>query len=67
MMYLFEICPWCSHKGRHECPVLWPMVLSDDGMKMQCEFCNRSWKLPESESVLELARRQMEKRCDKRL
>ncbi len=57
-MFLFEICPWCSQKGRRECLVLWPMILSDDDKEMHCEFCNRNWKLRESAALLELARQQ---------
>jgi len=57
-MFLFEICPWCSQKGRRDCPVLFPMVLSDDDKKMHCDFCDRSWKLHQSEALLELARQQ---------
>jgi hypothetical protein len=62
---LFEICPWCSQKGRKQCPVLKPMVLCGFGKEMQCDVCNRSWKLPQSEELLELARRQRENRYDK--
>lgn len=61
-MLLFEICPWCSQKGRRECPVLWPMILSDDDKKMHCEFCHRSWKLRDSEALLELARQKRRQR-----
>jgi hypothetical protein len=61
-MFLFEICPFCSQRGVELCPVLWPMVLSGDDKEMQCEFCNRSWKLRQSEALLELARQQRAKK-----
>ena len=55
-MLCFEVCPRCSqiHKLFHE--NMRPMVLSDDETKMQCDVCGHSFKLPDCEPIVELAR-----------
>lgn len=60
-MRVFEICPWCAGRGNALYEGLQPMVLSGDDKEMQCDVCNRSWKLHQSEALLELARQQREK------
>jgi len=57
-MKLFEICPFCSQRRAALLEDLKPMVLSGDDKEMQCDTCNRSWKLRQSEALLELARQQ---------
>ncbi len=57
-MKLFEICPLCSQRRALLLEDLKPMVLSGDDKEMQCDVCNRSWKLHQSEALLELARQQ---------
>jgi len=66
MLLSFEMCPWCCHV--HKLPLEWlrPMVLSGDDFKMQCDVCNHSFKLPDCESIWELARHQRDVRYDSR-
>lgn len=54
----FEICPYCSHKLKLEPYQLKPMVLSDCDGYMQCDVCNYRSKLPDCESLREVARQQ---------
>lgn len=61
-MFMFETCPWCSQAGRQEPIHMRPMVLSDDDSEMQCFACNRSFRLPDCDSIVDLARQQREKR-----
>lgn len=56
-MRVFEICPWCSQRGNELYEDLKPMVLSGDDKEMQCNVCKRSWKLPDSEALLESAKK----------
>ena len=60
----FEMCPRCC--GLHRLPTerLKPMVLSGDDREMQCDVCNHSFKLPDCESIRELARHQRDVRYD---
>jgi len=61
-MLLFEICPYCSQRCSALIEDLKPMVLSGDYQEMQCDVCNHSFKLHQSEKFLEVARRQREQR-----
>lgn len=63
-MQVFETCPWCSGRGNVLYEDLKPMVLSDDDKEMQCNVCNRSWKLHQVEILLEMARQQRIKRYE---
>ncbi len=61
-MMLFEICPNCNMNqpitkyGKQR--ELKPMVLSGDDREMQCDVCNKSFKLPDCQAVKETARKQ---------
>jgi len=61
-MRCFETCVRCCHLHRLEPDRLKPMVLSGDDLKMQCSVCDHSLKLPDSEAVREMARRQRAER-----
>ena len=61
-MRLFEYCPFCSQVWQQEIERAKPMVLSGDDKEMQCDVCNRGWKLHQSEALLELARQQRHKK-----
>lgn len=63
-MRVFEICPWCTGRGNALYEDLQPMVLSGDDKEMQCNVCGRSWKLHQSETLLELARQQRVRRYE---
>jgi hypothetical protein len=62
---LFEICPFCFQRRAALLEDLKSMVLSGDDKEMQCDVCNNSFKLHQTEELLELARRQREKRYAK--
>lgn len=57
-MMLFEMCSFCNAYRRD----MKPMILSGDDKEMQCDVCNESFKLPDCETVRELARQQRGKR-----
>jgi len=69
-MMNFETCPLCSQNRSFSIDQLKPMILSGDDKEMQCDLCNnvdsigivRSFKLPDCEIIVELARHQREKR-----
>ena len=61
-MLCFEMCPRCCHVHQLSPERLKPMVLSGDDKEMQCDVCNHSFKLPDSESVIEMARQQRAER-----
>lgn len=61
-MMAFEMCIYCLHISRLEPEQMKPMVLSGDDKEMQCDVCNKSFKLPDCEGVVELAGQQREKR-----
>ena len=63
-MRAFEMCPWCAGRGDALYEDLKPMVLSGDDKEMQCDVCNRSWKLHQTEALLELARQQRMQRYE---
>lgn len=56
----FEMCRICSQKHGLTPEQMKPMVLSGDDKEMQCSVCGNSFKLPDSETVREMARRQRE-------
>lgn len=58
----FEMCPNCSHNKMLSPEQMKPMVLSGCGTEMQCDICNHSFKLPDSEVVREMARCQRRQR-----
>jgi hypothetical protein len=60
----FETCPRCSQFFQIDDCKLKPMTLSGDDKSMQCSVCDKTFKLPDSESVREMARRQREARYD---
>lgn len=51
-----EMCPLCSQGLRPTSDRMKPMVLSGDDKEMQCDICNHSFKLPESETLRRVAR-----------
>jgi hypothetical protein len=59
------MCPICSWVYGLLPEQLKPMVLSGDDKSMQCGVCNRSFKLPDCEVIVEMARHQRDKRYDK--
>jgi len=61
-MLAFEMCPRCTNIHKLSPERLKPMVLSGDDQKMQCDVCNHSFKLPDCESLRELARQQRGRR-----
>jgi len=65
-MMNFETCPRCSQIHKLPPERMKPMVLSGDDMEMQCDVCNNSFKLPNCESIRELARHQRDVRYDSR-
>lgn len=61
-MFCFEICIRCSQFYLLLPEQMKPMVLSGDDKEMQCDVCNRSFKLPDCDAVIEIARYQRSKR-----
>lgn len=59
-MMNFEICPHCCYIYKLSPKQLKPMVLCGRNKKMQCDVCNHSFKLPDCEAIVELARHQRE-------
>ncbi len=60
MPELFETCPFCSQRRQLELDQLKSMVLCGKDESMQCEVCNNSFKLPDSELIKGVARHQRE-------
>lgn len=54
------MCPQCTQIHKLSPERLKPMVLSSNNQEMQCDVCNHSFKLPDSELIIETARRQRE-------
>ena len=65
-MMAFELCPRCCHVHRLSIEKLKPMVLSGDNASMQCDVCGNNFKLPDCESLRELARHKRDVRYDSR-
>lgn len=61
-MLNFEACPRCCHIFNLERHQLKPMVLSGDDREMQCDICNKSFKLSDSEALRDIARQQRRKK-----
>ncbi len=61
-MMAFEMCSYCIHISGLEPEQMKPMVLSGCDSEMQCDVCNKSFKLPGCEGVVELARHQRDKK-----
>lgn len=64
MMLLFEICPRCAQTWELDITRLIPMVLCGDDKEMQCDRCNNSFKLHQSEELLVLARQARDKKYE---
>lgn len=64
-MMNFEACPYCSQGGGRTLEQMKSMVLSGDDKSMQCDICNHSFKLPDCESLREVARQQRKNRYAK--
>ncbi len=58
-MMLFEMCPSCNMLRSDR---MKSMILSGDDREMQCDVCNKSFKLPDCEAVRKTARKQRSKR-----
>jgi hypothetical protein len=53
----FELCPLCSQSKfprYHE--KLKPMILADNDKEMHCDVCHHNFKLPDNETLIELAK-----------
>ncbi|KKN91128.1 hypothetical protein LCGC14_0219930 [marine sediment metagenome] len=61
-MMNFETCRICSQRHNLTPEQMKPMVLSGCETEIQCDVCNHSFKLPNCEAIVELARHQREKR-----
>lgn len=61
-MMNFEACPYCSQGDGRTPEQMKSMVLSGDDREMQCDICNKSFKLPDSEALRKIARRQRDQR-----
>ncbi len=59
---MFETCPRCSQASSLDFLSIKPMVLSGSDTEMQCDGCNKSFPLPISESLVEMARNQRAER-----
>lgn len=55
-MMNLETCLYCSQRIGLFPEQMKPMVLSGDDREMQCDICNHSFKLPDCEVLVELAR-----------
>ncbi len=64
-MECFETCPLCSQDDCLSSEQMKPMVLCGLDEGMQCDVCNNSFKLPDCEDIIEVARQQRERRYAK--
>lgn len=64
-MISLETCPRCSQFYQLLPEKMKPMVLSGCENEMQCDVCNKSFKLPDCEALRETARQQREIRYGK--
>jgi hypothetical protein len=60
-MMAFETCPNCN---AWHTDYMKPMVLCGRDKEMQCDVCGHSFKLPDCDAVIELARQQRDKKYE---